>query len=153
MTLLNPAPPVTGSGPLARVTFNILQDVPSTINVEHAKLVSVDLQTIASQTESFAFGENGQPAANNPPAAAVDEEAPAVSAPAAPPETASATLVQAEGFPWWIVAAVIMVLGILALGGFLVMDGLKSTTTSDDAKPGAMADGQPMYRPGTFKNR
>jgi len=52
MTLLNPASPVTGSGPLARVTFKVLQDVPSTINVEHAKLVAVDLQTIPSHTEA-----------------------------------------------------------------------------------------------------
>ena len=152
MTLLNPAPPATGSGPLARITFNILQDAPSSINVEHAKLVSVDLQTIASQTEAFAFGGDGQPAAN-PPAAADGQEAPARSTPAAPAETTPTAVVEAEGFPWWIVAAVIMILGILALGGFLVMDGLKSTTAADDQKPGTLVDGQPIYRPGTFKNR
>ncbi len=152
MTLLNPAPPVTGGGPLARVTFNILQDTPSTIDVEHAKLVSVDLQTISSQTESFAFGGDGQPA-TNPPAIAAGQEAPTVSEPAVSVETAPTSVVEEEGFPWWIVAAVIMVLGILALGGFLVMDGLKTTTASDDAKPSTMVDGQPVYRPGTFKNR
>lgn len=152
MTLLNPAPPATGNGPLARVTFNILQDTPSSINIEHAKLVSVDLQTIASHTEAFPFGGNGQPAAN-PPAAAAGQEAPAEPAPAAPAETASAAKNETEGFPWWIVAAVIMILGILALGGFLVMDGLKSTTATDDKQPGSLVDGQPLYRPGTFKNR
>jgi hypothetical protein len=112
----------------------------------------VDLQTIASQTESLDFGGDGQPAAN-PPAAAAAEETPAVSVPAAPVETTSAPVVEAEGFPWWIVAAVIMILGILALGAFLVMDGLKSTTAADDTKPGAIVDGQPIYRPGTFRNR
>jgi hypothetical protein len=44
MTLLNPAPAVSGQGSLGRVTFNILQDVPSTINVTQADLVSADLQ-------------------------------------------------------------------------------------------------------------
>lgn len=121
MTLLNPAPAVTGSGPLARVSFNILQNTPSTINVEHAKLVSLDLETIPTQTSALAIGssDNNQPVVvANPPSPASSAE-PAVPAPAA----------QAEGFPWWIVAAVIMVLGILALGGFIVMDGLKSAST------------------------
>jgi len=149
MTLLNPAPPVTGNGPLARVAFNILQDTPSTINIEHAKLVAVDLQTIPSQTETFAFGDSSQPAAN-PPAAAAGE-APATLAPAAPVETASVPVVGEENFPWWIVAAVIMVLGILALGGFLVMDGLKSTAAPDDKKPNTMAGSQTIYRTGRGK--
>ncbi len=120
MTLLNPAPAVTGSGPLARVSFTILQNTPSTINVEHAKLVSLDLETIPSQTAALAIGSNNsQPVvvANPPPPASNPE--PVVAAPA----------VQTEVFPWWIVAAVIMVLGILALGGFIVMDGLKSAST------------------------
>lgn len=119
MTLLNPAPAVTGSGPLARVTFTILQNTPSTINIDHAKLVSLDLETIPSQTAALAIGAKAnQPVvvANPPPPASNPN--PAVAAPA----------VKADSFPWWIVAAVIMVLGILALGGFIVMDGLKSAS-------------------------
>lgn len=119
MTLLNPAPAVTGSGPLARVSFTILQNTPSTINVEHAKLVSLDLETIPSQTAALAIGSN-------------DSQPVVVANPAPPPSDtrpSAAPAVQREGFPWWIVAAVIMVLGILALGGFIVMDGLKSAAT------------------------
>jgi hypothetical protein len=150
MTLLNPAPPVTGSGPLARVTFKILQDTPSTINVEHAKLVAVDLQTIPSRTEAFAIGDtSGQQPASPPDAPG--SEAPAVPAPA---ETAPEPVVEEEGFPWWIVAAVIMILGILALGGFIVMDGMKSASEARTARKNDSVDKHSMYRtrPSTFKN-
>jgi hypothetical protein len=126
MTLLNPAPAVTGSGPLARVSFNILQNTPSTINVEHAKLVSLDLETIPTQTSALAIGSSdSQPVVVANPPAPTNSIEPAVTAPAT----------QAEGFPWWIVAAVIMVLGILALGGFIVMDGLKSASTGPANRP------------------
>ena len=131
ITLLNPAPAVTGSGPLARVSFNVLQDIPSTINVEHAKLVALDLQTIPSQTSALTIGQNNEQPAASPPESSSDS-VPSVSAPppvvAAPAQSPVAPVTQKEGFPWWIVAAVIMVLGILALGGFIVMDGLKSAS-------------------------
>ena len=150
MTLLNPAPPVTGSGPLARVTFKILQDTPSTINVEHAKLVAVDLQTIPSRTEAFAIGDtSGQQPASPPDAPG--SEAPAVPAPA---EAAPAPVVEEDVFPWWIVAAVIMILGILALGGFIVMDGMKSASEARTARKNDSVDKHSIYRtrPSTFKN-
>ena len=60
MTLLNPAPAVNGGGPLARVTFNVLQGSVSTINVEHAKLVAIDLQTIPSETASLTIAADSQ---------------------------------------------------------------------------------------------
>jgi hypothetical protein len=159
MTLLNPASPVTGSGPLARVTFKVLQDVPSTINVEHAKLVAVDLQTIPSHTEAFAIGDTS----GQQPASPLAAEAPAASAPAlnnevppvsAPAKTAPAPVVEEEGFPWWIVAAVIMILGILALGGFIVMDGMKSAAEAKSSRQNSSVDKHSMYRtrPSTFKN-
>jgi len=150
MTLLNPASPVTGSGPLARVTFKVLQDVPSTINVEHAKLVAVDLQTIPSHTEAFAIGDtSGQRPANAPDV--LSSEAPPVPAPA---QTAPVPVVEEEGFPWWIVAAVIMILGILALGGFIVMDGMKSAAEAKSSRQNSSVDKHSMYRtrPSTFKN-
>lgn len=56
MTLLNPAPAVSGRGSLGRVTFNILQDTPSTINVTQADLVSADLQLIPAETTAFQIG-------------------------------------------------------------------------------------------------
>jgi hypothetical protein len=53
VTLLNPAPAVSGSGPVARLTFKRLQDAPSTLSVEQATLVSVNLQTIPAETTSL----------------------------------------------------------------------------------------------------
>ncbi|MCB0163997.1 MAG: hypothetical protein KDI79_07225 [Anaerolineae bacterium] len=148
LTLLNPAPPVSGTGPLARVTFNVLQpDADSTIQVENAKLVSFSLQTIPSELVPFTIGE-GQPAAPDPaveaqvpasaePAAAVGNDvqtdvnpAPAVESPtqveAVAPEpvvTVDTATVPESNFPWWIVAVGIIVLGFLSLGVFAVMSG------------------------------
>jgi hypothetical protein len=99
LTLLNPAPAVSGSGPMARMTFKTLQDVPSTITVEQATLVSVKLQTIPVETTALT---TGSPAAET---------------------TAVTTATEASSFPWWIAAAVVLTLGILALGGLIFMGG------------------------------
>jgi hypothetical protein len=125
MTLLNPAPPAEGSGPLARVSFKVLQNSPSTLTIEHAKLVAADLQTIPSQTGSLNIG-SGVPAA-------VDESQPA---PVAPITTGNAPPATGDGgtFPWWIIAVLVMVLGVLALGGLIVMGG-KSKSTPKKATP------------------
>ncbi|MBN1993348.1 MAG: hypothetical protein JW953_11665 [Anaerolineae bacterium] len=56
VSLLNPAPPIAQDGPLARVTFKVLQQRPSTLDVEHAKLVAFDLHTIPCQTAGLALG-------------------------------------------------------------------------------------------------
>lgn len=153
MTLLNPAPAVSGSGALARVTFNILQNFASAIEVEHAKLVAVDLQTIPSETMSLAIGEASQAeaAAQN-----ASSNEPPVPAPVNPPPDAGSS-----AFPWWIVAAVIMVLGILALGGFIVMGGLNKTTTAPPnsltTPPQPNVEPSATYprgtRPSAFKNQ
>lgn len=147
LTLLNPAPPVSGTGPLARVTFNILQpDANSTIQVENAKLVSFSLQTIPSELVPFNLGE-GQPAtevqdpASGEPAAAVssdvqtgDNPAPASvnKSPAEATVSAPATTATApEGeFPWWIVAIGIILLGFLSLGVFAVIGSANKPQTA-----------------------
>jgi hypothetical protein len=98
MTLLNPAPPVSGNGPLARVKFNVLQSGLTTIDVEHAKLVAANLQTIPSQTNPLT----------------IEVSLPAT---AAPPPAAD------SGFPWWIVGIVVMVLGVVVLAGLIVIGG------------------------------
>ncbi len=153
LTLLRPAVPVNGSGPLARVVFNVLQNSPSSINVEHAKLVAVDPaqpgvmpQTIASRTEAMAIGSSSAP-----PAEGQKESAPAP----APDVTAGGTA--AGGFPWWIVAAGVLVLGSLVLGGFVVLGGMHKTqlttpvpqpvTTRPAAAPVTSS------RPSAFKTR
>jgi hypothetical protein len=64
MTLLNPAPAVSGSGSLARITFNIKQPTASQVNIEDVKLVSIDLQIIPVETTGLTIGD----AAPNSPA-------------------------------------------------------------------------------------
>jgi hypothetical protein len=107
MTLLNPAPPVSGNGPLARVRFNVLQNGLTTINVEHAKLVAANLQTIPSQTSPLT----------------IEVSLPGAAAPAPAPAADS-------GFPWWIVGIVVMVLGVVVLGGLIVIGGSKSKSVA-----------------------
>jgi len=144
MTLLNPAPPVSGKGALARVKFNILQNSPATINVAHAKLVAANLQTIPSETTALTIGNaNQQPAAgpiaaNQPPAAG-------------------------GGFPWWIIAILVMGLGVALLAGLIIWGGSKAKpkaqTATTPIKPKAQAapvkPQQPMQpsgsRPSAFK--
>lgn len=125
LTLLRPAEPVNGSGPLARITFDVLQDQPSAINVEHAKLVAIDPaqpgkmpETIPSELAALSVG--GSPVVADtsaPPPPAVDNAA-AVAAPVAAPAA------PAGEFPWWIVAVIVLTLGLLVLGGFVIMGGM-----------------------------
>lgn len=93
MTLLNPAPAVSGSGTLARVTFNLAANTPSTVDVTDAKLVSVDLQTIPVETAPLALGSDSA----------------------------------GGGFPWWIVAVAMIVLGLIGLAGFIVLGSRKNS--------------------------
>lgn len=129
MTLLNPAPPVNGSGPLARASFKVLQNAPSAISLEKAKLVAFDLQTISVEMVSLPI--NGgtvndlpdvttqeaavAPSATDPAPAAT----PVVASPAAPATTSESS------FPWWIVAAGVIILGVVGLGAFIVAGGRK----------------------------
>lgn len=93
MTLLNPAPPVSGNGALARVTFNLGSGGPSSVDVTDAKLVSADLQTIPVETAPLALGGDSA----------------------------------GGGFPWWIVAAGIIVLGLIGLVGFIALGSKKNS--------------------------
>lgn len=123
ITLLNPAPPVNGSGPIARLTFKALQTTASTINIEQAILVSVHLQTIPVQTTPLTIGGA--------------EPAPPVNA-----NTSAAPVVSQAGYPWWLIAAVILVLGLIAVGAVIVLKNIK--------RPAA-ASVSPVRRPSTFK--
>lgn len=89
LTLLNPAPPVQGSGPVARITFKVLQDVPSTISIEQATLVASNLQTIPSEMAPLTVGDSAES--------------------------------QDSGFPWWIVGAAVLGLGVVVLGGLVAL--------------------------------
>ncbi|MEW5957220.1 MAG: cohesin domain-containing protein [Chloroflexota bacterium] len=146
MTLLNPAPAVSGGGPLARLTFKVLQNSASTIEVAHAKLVALNLQTIPSETIPLAIGGDSQ-AQEPAQKTTTDSAAPA---PVNPPSAGGSE------FPWWIVAAVIMVLGILALGGFIVMGGMNKATATPVPPRQTQAERPLTYptgsRPSAFKN-
>lgn len=113
LTLLNPAQPVSGSGPVARMNFKVLQNASSTITVERSTLVSVNLETIPAETSPLTvdgFGSDGT-------------------------------------FPWWIIAAVVLGLGVLAVGGFVVMSGFgKKPHPAEDAARGSGS------RPSAFKD-
>lgn len=135
LTLLNPAPAVQGSGPVARITFKILQAAPTTINIEQATLVAVTLQTIPAETVPLAVGDAAQAA---PPTGAT---------PASTPDSSP--------FPWWIVAAVVLLLGILAIGAFAVLGGFfkkippkVAATPPRTVRPSEQGSGS---RPSAFK--
>jgi hypothetical protein len=152
MTLLNPAPAVSGSGPLARVSFKMLQPAPSAINIEKAKLVAFDLQTITVEMVSLPINGGtvsevpdvtsqeaaAAPAAANPAPAATTAAAPTAPSPAAP-ATASES-----SFPWWIVAAAVMILGVIGLGAFVIAGGMKKPQPATQAQARPQATPQPV---------
>jgi hypothetical protein len=116
LTLLNPAPPVTGSGPVARITFKVLQDVPSTISVEQATLVSVNLQTIPTEMVPLTVG--GSPEG------------------------------QSSSFPWWIIGAAVLGLGVVVLGGLVVWGGFNKKAQPRTSEKSGQGSGS---RPSAFK--
>lgn len=117
LTLLNPAPAVSGSGPIARLNFKLLQNSSSVISVERSTLVSVNLETIPAETSPLTVDGSGG---------------------------GSGT------FPWWIIAAVVLGLGILAIGGFVVVSGFgKKSTPSQPTRSTVQGTGR---RPSAFKD-
>jgi hypothetical protein len=136
MTLLNPAPAVNGAGPLVRVAFKALQNSPTTIDIAHAKLVSIDLQTIPNQTQSFSVSP--ETTTNDPTASTVANSA-------------------GGGFPWWLIAGAIILLGGIALGSLMIMGNSKQTATpparpTPNPKPALPVDA-PQTRPSAFKQQ
>ncbi len=91
LTLLNPAPAVTGSGSIARITFKVLQNRPTSLNFEKIILVADSVQIIPVDAQPLTVNEST--GASVLPAAA--EEA---------------------SFPWGLVAVLIVGVGILSLG-------------------------------------
>lgn len=117
LTLLNPAPAVNGSGPIARLTFKVLQDIPTTITIEQATLVSASLQTISTATAPLTVGgAQGGPDSS---------------------------------FPWWIVGAGVLGLGVVALAGLVVWGGFnKKASPRTTSEPQAQV-GKPGQRSGS----
>jgi hypothetical protein len=135
LTLLNPAPAVTGSGPVARLSFKLLQNTPTTLTIEQATLVAVNLQTIPAETVPLTIGDAAQTA----------------QAGSSTPAPAGGT----SSFPWWIVAAVVLLLGILAIGAFVVFGGFIKKAQPKVAIPSQKASRQSEQgsgrRPSAFK--
>ena len=156
MTLLNPAPSVNGSGPLARVTFNVLNNVPSTINVGKAKLVSIDLQTIPSQITPLAIGsveQQNAPQQGTKPQNTAQQQQPVATTPSVVANTA-VDAANGSDFPWWIVAAGIMVLGLLGLGALVIVSSLNKAQQTNQSQPKRpQQPQQPETRPQTTPER
>lgn len=136
ITLLNPAPPVTGAGSVARITFRILQNIPSTIEIEQGQLVAFNLETIPAELTPFAVAGRSQE---------TEAAVPAVTA------TAPAPL---AGFPWWIVAALVILLGLMTIGGVLLLgnfDRPRSIITTPQPTQPASARRTGSGRPSAFK--
>ena len=66
LTLLNPATPMNGTGIIATISFEKLQDSPVVIEFEKAKLVASTLQAIPNQTTPLEIGSQEQPEINQP---------------------------------------------------------------------------------------
>jgi hypothetical protein len=118
MTLLNPAPAVSGSGALAQIAFTRQTNAPTTIDFTNATLVAINMQTIPVQLSSLTIDQD------------------TVAASAGPTSTG--------GFPWWLVAAGIIVLGIVALGVLMYLGTFKPGSPS---QPGRA----PQKTPSAFK--
>lgn len=58
LTLLNPAPAVSGEGTLAVLTFERLQEAESTLKFAELNLVSSDMHALPHQAENFTLGGN-----------------------------------------------------------------------------------------------
>ncbi len=137
VTLLNPAPPVSGAGSIARITFKILQNIPSTVEIEQAQLVAFNLETIPAELTPFTVAAGGQePPVTVPAVAAAPEPTPPV------------------GFPWWIVAALVIILGLLTIGAVLLLgnfDRPRSIIATPQPTQPAPARRMGSGRPSAFK--
>ncbi len=149
ITLLNPAPAANGRGPLARITFDRLQNDATVIDITHVKLVSRDLQTIPHETIAFSIAGARTV---SPPAA--DRQTDTTLADSNEPAVA-----ETGSFPWWIVAAAIIVIGILVLAGLIVVGNAKSqpiirpVTPSSQAGKSTYTAGPTGTRPSAFKQQ
>ena len=130
VSLLNPAPPINENGPLARIVFNVLQNGSATLDLEHAKLVTFDLDTIPSKTTSLTVSRetatltiSGQ---ETNLTSGSEADNPMVRVRRQPYRTRIITETRnsEDDFPWWRIGAmIVMVLGILMLGSILMLGG------------------------------
>jgi len=105
VTLLNPAPAVSGSGALAHLTFETLNDTATSIEISKLNLVSGNMTEIAVQSEDLQLGGNAGSDSNS------------------------------GSFMWLVIAggAGLVILMVLA-GGFMMMGQSKSKQTPNKTK-------------------
>jgi hypothetical protein len=101
ITLVNPAPPVEGSGVVARLTFVPLKPGVLQFELENVKLVTRDLQTLDVSLSGLEVQVGGQASGSIP-------AAPPLTGPAAPPST---------GVPIWMLVLVGLALVSIPLMG------------------------------------
>ncbi|MCB0208317.1 MAG: hypothetical protein KDJ52_03245 [Anaerolineae bacterium] len=107
ITLLNPAPPVNGTGTIATVTFDKLQDGPATIEFEKAKLVASTLQAIPNETLPLEIGTESQPEVKA--STEITTQPPVII-------KTAASNVDETTFSPWLVAGGAVILAIIGLG-------------------------------------
>jgi hypothetical protein len=108
ITLVNPAPPVEGGGVLAQVTLIPQQPGPLRLELESAKLVTQDLQTLEVSLSGLEVAASGQPVVSSQPSAE-GAQAPVNSSP------------QPLGLPIWMLVLVALVMvGIPLVGVWFI---------------------------------
>lgn len=108
--MIHPAPPIDQGGMLARLTFDRVQPAPLALQFKQARLISSDLQQqVPLQTVTLLLDSH------------LPQNADTMSAAAVPKKNFGDT------FPWWLVATLIVVLGLLTLGGYLLLNNGHAT--------------------------
>lgn len=110
--LVHPAPPLEQGGVLARLTFDRIQPAPLALQFEHAQLVSSDLQPVPLQAITLLLDSR----------LPQDKNITTVMATSGPKTSGG------DAFPWWLVATLIVVLGLLTLGAYLVLGAGQQTS-------------------------
>jgi len=90
-TQLNPSPPATGSGALARITFRALSAGTSSLAIQTQKLVHPSGDPIAMELRAAVLIIGAGGPTRTPPPTATETPPPTPSPPGTPPPTATAT--------------------------------------------------------------
>jgi hypothetical protein len=110
ITLVNPAPPVEGSGTVARITFVPLQPGALRLELENVKLVTRDLQTLDVSLSGLEVQVGGQGIAPADAAAPLVEGVP------------SSSPIRTAGVPiWMLVLVAVAVVSIPLAGAWFIL--------------------------------
>jgi hypothetical protein len=113
ITLVNPAPPVEGSGVVARLTFVPLQPGALHFELENVKLVTRDLQTLDVSLNGLEMQVGGQAIAPQAGEGMVGESAPSTGPITSAPPTAGVPI-------WMLVIVALAVVSIPLVGAWFI---------------------------------